>query len=44
MKNYRVAIIGCGSISANHASAIIDAGHTVCALCDIDSSKAKKLK
>lgn len=44
MKNYRVAIIGCGSISANHASAIIDAGHTVCALCDIDTSKAEKLK
>lgn len=44
VKNYRVAIIGCGSISANHASALIDAEQTICALCDIDTEKARKLK
>lgn len=44
VKNYRVAIIGCGSISANHASALIAAGQTVCALCDINSENANKLK
>lgn len=32
---FRVAIIGCGAICGNHISAILGAGHTVCALCDI---------
>lgn len=43
-KVYRVAIIGCGSISANHASALVNAGQNVCALCDVDLTKANKLK
>ena len=33
-KVYRVAVIGCGSISANHGNAIIKSGNTLCALCD----------
>jgi len=43
-KKYRVAIIGCGSISANHASALVDAGQHICALCDINTENANKLK
>ena len=43
-KTYRVAIIGCGSISANHASALVDAGQHICALCDINVENAEKLK
>lgn len=41
---YRAAIIGCGAISANHASALIDAGQEICALCDVNFENADKLK
>lgn len=42
-KVYRVAVIGCGSISANHVNAIIKSGNTLCALCDVNYANAKKL-
>lgn len=34
-KQFRVALVGCGSISGNHISGILDAGEKLCALCDI---------
>ena len=42
-KKMRVAIIGCGSISGNHASAILDCGCEICALCGILPEQATKL-
>ena len=41
-KKFRVALVGCGSISGNHLGGILAAGQTVCALCDIDPAQAKK--
>ena len=35
MKTFRIAVIGCGSISGNHINAIVGSGNKVCALCDI---------
>ena len=43
MKNkFRVAVVGCGAISGNHISGILEAGETICALCDIDAKKAEQ--
>ena len=42
-KSLRVAVIGCGSISANHVAAILASGNEICALCDIDRAQAEKL-
>ena len=40
MKNsFRVALVGCGAISGNHIKAILAAGQTLCALCDVDLSR-----
>ena len=39
---FRVALIGCGSISGNHLGGILDAGQTVCALCDIVPEQATR--
>lgn len=41
-KSYRVAVIGCGSISGNHIDALIKEGQTVVALCDILPENAQK--
>ncbi len=41
MKNYKVAVIGCGAICGNHIKAILEAGHKICALCDIIPERAK---
>lgn len=41
---HKVAIIGCGSISANHANAILAAGPEICALCDVNTENARKLQ
>ncbi len=43
-KSFRIAVIGCGAISGNHITAILQNGHTVCALCDILPEKAEALK
>lgn len=40
---FKVALVGCGCISANHVSAIISSGHKVVALCDCEKEKAKRL-
>ncbi len=37
----RTAVIGCGAISGNHIQGILAAGHTICALCDIDMTHAQ---
>lgn len=37
----RVALIGCGSISRNHISAILQNGCRICALCDILPERAE---
>ena len=42
-KSFRVAVIGCGEIAANHVAAILASGNEICALCDIDRAKADKL-
>lgn len=39
----KAAIIGCGAIAATHLNAILSAGQTVCALCDIVPERAKAL-
>ena len=36
-----IAVVGCGGISEQHLTAYRNAGWTVAALCDIDSSKAR---
>ena len=42
MKNsFRVALVGCGAISGNHIKAILAAGQTLCALCDVDTSRTR---
>ena len=38
----RVAVVGCGAICGNHIKGILDAGQTLCALCDILPEKAQK--
>jgi predicted dehydrogenase len=40
-KVYRVALVGCGAIHKNHINGILAAGHTVCALCDIEEARAQ---
>lgn len=40
---YRVAVIGCGAISGNHIAAIMNAGQSICALCDILPERAQKM-
>ena len=40
-RSFRVAVVGCGTIHKNHINGILSAGHTVCALCDIDEEKAR---
>lgn len=40
---YRVAVIGCGAICGNHISAILNAGQSVCALCDILPERTQKM-
>ena len=40
---FRVALVGCGSISGNHVAAIKAVGNDLCALCDVDLSQAQKL-
>ena len=42
-QSFRVAVIGCGAISANHVAAILASGNKICALCDIDPTQADKL-
>ena len=42
-KSFRVAVIGCGAISANHVAAILASGNEICALCDVDPAQAEKL-
>ena len=42
-KVFRVALIGCGAISGNHVNAILSAGQTLCALCDVEIHRAKAL-
>ena len=39
----RVAVIGCGAICGNHIKAIQDAGQILCALCDVDESRAERM-
>ncbi len=42
MKKYRAAVIGCGVISKNHISALINSSRTeLVAVCDIDETRAK---
>ncbi len=41
MATFRIAVIGCGAISGNHINAILAAGQTICAFCDIDRSRAQ---
>lgn len=40
---FRVALVGCGAISGNHVAAILAAGQTVAALCDVEEEKARAL-
>ena len=40
---YRVAVIGCGAICGNHIAAILNAGQTLCALCDILPERTQKM-
>lgn len=40
---FRVALVGCGAISKNHVAAILAAGQTVAALCDVEEEKARAL-
>ncbi len=40
-RSFRVAVIGCGAICGNHMNAILKSGNSVCALCDIEASKAE---
>ena len=42
-KTFRVAVIGCGEIAANHVAAILASGNKICALCDVDPAQAEKL-
>lgn len=42
MKKFRIAVIGCGSISGNHINGILAAGEHICALCDIVPEKARE--
>ncbi len=41
MATFRIALIGCGAISGNHINGILAAGQTICALCDIEASRAQ---
>ncbi len=41
-ETFRIALIGCGSISGNHISAILASGQTLCALCDVVPVHAKE--
>ncbi len=41
MKQYRVAIIGCGAIAGIHLKALQNAGQALCAICDIDRTEAE---
>ena len=40
-KVFRVAVVGCGAICANHINGILASGEEICALCDIDASAAE---
>lgn len=40
--NYTAVIVGCGTIAPKHASAIIESGNTLAAVCDTDMQKAQK--
>ncbi len=40
---FRVALVGCGAISKTHIRAILAAGQTVAALCDVEPGKAHAL-
>ena len=40
---FRVALVGCGAISGNHVAAVLAAGQTVAALCDVEEEKARTL-
>lgn len=42
-RTFRVALVGCGVISKTHLEAILAAGQTLVALCDIDTEKANHL-
>lgn len=39
--DHTAVIIGCGTIASKHASAVVNSGNTLVAVCDIDSDKAK---
>ena len=41
-KQLRVALVGCGGISSNHIGGILEAGETICALCDVDPARAEQ--
>ena len=41
---FSCAVIGCGSVAVMHCHGIIEAGHTLAALCDIKAEKAQKYK
>lgn len=41
-KQMRIALVGCGGISSNHISGILEAGGTLCALCDVEPVRAEK--
>ena len=44
-KNYRIALVGCGVISANHISAILECeGVDIVALCDVKIERAEEKK
>ena len=42
-KVFRVAVVGCGAICANHISGILAAGQKICALCDVNSDAASSI-
>ena len=42
-QTFRVALVGCGAISKTHIAAILAAGQTVAALCDVEEEKARAL-
>lgn len=43
-KNFRIAIIGCGSICGNHIKSILESENTLCAVCDILPEQTERIK